>query len=83
MPGLKGYYTLYTIRLHVYTILETANYKGRKQISACQGLEIGKGCLKRDMEESGCWWVMEMFYILIVVMVTRLYTSVKTHRPAR
>lgn len=44
---------------------------------------MGKGCLKRDMEESGYWWVMEMFSILIVVMVTRLYRSVKTHRRAR
>ena len=83
MPDLKGYYTLYTTRLHVYTILETANYKGRKQISGCQGLEIRKGCLKRDMEESRCWWVMKLFYILILVMVTRLYTSIKTHRPVR
>ena len=24
---------------------------------------------------------MELFYILILVMVTRLYTSIKTHRP--
>lgn len=38
------------------------------------------GLTARDMIMKEFSWVMEMFYILIEVVITQMYTLVKTHQ---
>lgn len=55
------------------------NYWDRKQISSCQDWSWGKKVNKKG-NEGTFGGVINLFYVLIVVMVTQLYALVKNHR---
>lgn len=60
-----------------FTFWQRQNYRDRKEIIGCQGLEVGEG-----IDNKGVWrhffGMMEIFFILIVVAVTGLL-FVKIH----
>lgn len=61
---------IYTI---TFLVIEKANYADRKHISDCQGL-VGR----EKINQTGYREVsklMEIFHVIIVVMVTRLYSG--------
>lgn len=55
------------------------NYRDRKQVSGCQGLEV-EGANWRQKDRVDIWGLIEIVHILFVVVVMWLYTFIKTHR---
>lgn len=60
----------------IYVIFQKDN-RDINLINSCQGLEVeGTDSLQRGMRE--LFGVIEMFHMLIVVVISQLYTSAKT-----
>lgn len=61
---------------HSDTFVQRQNYRD----NSCQGLGLGEGLITKG--HGGIWRVVELFYILIMVVVTQLdYISVKSVSP--
>lgn len=88
LNGRSESHTVILLENTHYMILFTQNQENtylinsdRKQISGCEGLEMGVEILGQFIGKNkrGTFGIMKMFYILIVVVAIQLYMLVKTY----
>lgn len=59
------------------TASKRQNDKDGEQISGCQELWVGGQGDQKEIAQGIFWGVMELFYVLIMVVDTGIYTCVK------